>query len=127
MLLTGEHLRALDALMASEAAGHAAHAIGEDELDVYRVLDLQGLARPDIGQAYVLTYEGREALRLLGEMRTRGLLPPADQIERGWRFLGSEALAALAAAGRAGGRVGPLAEELLRERGLAETIRDRER
>ncbi len=127
MLLTGEHIRGLDAMMASEAAGHAAHAVAADEIEIYRVLELQGLARPDIGQAYVLTYEGREALRLLGEMRQRGLIPPADQTERDWRFLGSEVLAALAAAGRAGDRVGPLAEELLRERGLAETFRDPDR
>lgn len=36
-------------------------------------------------------------------------------------------LAALTAAGRAGGRVGPLAEELLRERGLSEMFKDPDR
>jgi uncharacterized protein len=126
MLLTAEHLRALDALMASEAAGHAAHAIDEDEIDIYRVLELQGLANLEIVRSYTLTNVGREAVRLVGEMRAQGLLPPADQMRRGWRFLGSEVLAALVAAGRVGGRVGPLAEGLLRERGLAQEFREPE-
>jgi uncharacterized protein len=127
MLLTGDHIRALDALKASEVAGSTARTVAEDETDTYRVLELQRLARPETGRAYVLTAEGREALRLLAEMRVQALLPPTDKIARGWRFIGSEVLAALAAAGRAEGRVGPLAEDLLRERGLAEDYKDRER
>src|SRR5260370_7294309 len=60
-------------------------------------------------------------------MRARGLLRPSDQLEPSWRFLGSEVLAALAAARRAGDHVGPLAADLLRTRGLAGLSRDRDR
>lgn len=127
MLLTGSHIRALFVLMASEAAGHSGHAVAPDENDVYRELELQGLARPIVGQAYTLTYAGREALRLTREAQSAELLPPTEQLRRDWRYLGAEVLAALAAAGRAGGRVGPLAVELLQERGLAEMYKDPDR
>lgn len=127
MLLTTLHLRALDALRASDASGGAGRAAGDDQRDVYRALELQTLARSDGRQTYALTDAGREALRLLDQMRAEGLLAPSDQLEEGWRFIGSEVLAALAAADRAGGRVGPLADEVLRERGLAEVFRDPDR
>ncbi len=123
MLLTGNHLRALDALQASTAVGQATHAVAEDELGVYRVLELQGLARHATDRSYALTDVGKEAEQLLGEMRSRGLLPPTELLEPKWRFLGSEILAALAAGSRAGGRVGPLTEELLKARGLAQASR----
>ncbi len=44
MLLTTDHLLALDALAASEAAGHALYTIAEDAdtQNLFRVLELQG-------------------------------------------------------------------------------------
>jgi hypothetical protein len=129
MLLTTDHLLALDALAASEAAGHARYTIAEDAhtQNLFRVLELQGLVVPEAGQSYRLTYPGYEALRLLGNMQAAGLLPwhgtsgDYSQLKAGWRFLGPEVLAALDAAARSGGRVGPLTEELLRVRGFIET------
>lgn len=59
-------------------------------------------------------------------MQAAGLLPRNDaageypRLQAGWRFLCSEVLAALEAASRHGGRVGPLTEELLRMRGFTE-------
>lgn len=127
MLLTTEQLEALDELAASEAAGHAAHTPAEAASNSYRLLDLQGLAQPQSGQSYCLTYMGREALRLLGDMRGQGLLRLTSALTPGWRFLGSEVLAALAAAARASGLVGPATEDLLERRGLAERYDDDER
>lgn len=128
MLLTTDHLLALDALAASEAAGHALYTIAEDvhTQNLFRVLELQGLAVPEAVQSYRLTYLGYEALRLLGSMQAAGLLPrhgtsgEYPQLKAGWRFLDSEVLAALEAAASRGRRVGPLTEELLRVRGFTE-------
>lgn len=128
MLLTIDHLLALDALAASEAAGHALYTIAEDPhtQNLFRVLELQGLVVPEAVQSYRLAYLGYEALRLLGSMQAAGLLPRNDaageypQLKAGWRFLSSEVLAALEAAARKGGRVGPLTEELLSVRGFTE-------
>ncbi len=128
MLLTTDHLLALDALAASEAAGHALYTIAEDShtQNLFRVLELEGLVVPEAVQSYRLTYLGYEALRLLGKMQAAGLLPRNDaageypRLQAGWRFLCSEVLAALEAASRQGGRVGPLTEELLRMRGFTE-------
>jgi len=127
MLLTTDHLLALDTLAVSEAAGHALYTIAEDAhtQTLFRVLELQGLVIPEAVQSYRFTYLGYEALRLLGSMQAAGLLPgmstPGDykQLKAGWRFLSSEILAALEAAARNGGRVGPLTEELLSAGGSA--------
>ncbi|HEX8036458.1 MAG TPA: DUF505 domain-containing protein [Ktedonobacterales bacterium] len=125
MLLTGSHLRALDALLASVAAGQQEH-VARDE-DTLRVLELEALVHRGLDRNYALTDQGREAARLLNRMREHGLLPRSDQVEPTWRFLGSEVLAALAAAERAGEQVGPLTADLLQTRGLAQVSRDPER
>ncbi|MGZ3673164.1 MAG: DUF505 family protein, partial [Ktedonobacterales bacterium] len=125
MLLTGSHLRALNALLASEAAGQQRHFVGDE--DTYRVLELDALVRRDPDQDYALTDQGREAARLLDQMQEQGLLPQSDQVEPTWRFLGSEVLAALAAAERAGDQVGPITADLLQTRGLAQVTRDPKR
>lgn len=128
MLLTTDHLLLLDALAASEAAGHVLYTVTEDvhTQNLCRVLELQGLVVPEAVQGFRLTYLGHEALRLLGSMQAAGLLPQVSaasensQLKAGWRFLGSEVLAALEAAERNGGRVGPLTVDLLRVRGFTE-------
>ena len=124
MLLMGSHLRALEALKARDATGQVTRGVEKDDQDAYRVLELQGFAEAAAAGGIGLTDAGREALRLLEEMHEQRLLPPAEQIEPTWRFLGSEILAALVAAGRAGGRVGPLAQDLLATRGLAQMLHD---
>jgi hypothetical protein len=111
--------------LAREATG-VLQQVTSDE-DTYRVLELESLARRDADWDYVLTNEGREAVRRLNQMREQGFMPPSDQTEPSWRFLGSEVLAALAAAERVGGRVGPVTAELLRVRGLAQVSRDPDR
>jgi hypothetical protein len=100
MLMTTAHLLALNELGASEAAGHAARALTEDDPQehIYRVLELQGLVLFEAPRSYRLSYAGREALRLLQAMREAALLPPLDQIKNDWRFLGSDIVAALEAA-----------------------------
>jgi hypothetical protein len=120
MLLTVEILGALQTLQTSEDAGDSAPDVTEPEAVIYRILDVQGLARCDVGQRYALTEGARDLLRVLQEMRGAGLLPDMDQAHAGWRFLGSETLASLAAVERAGGRVGPAAQEALRARGFVD-------
>ncbi|WP_376795987.1 DUF505 domain-containing protein [Thermogemmatispora sp.] len=140
MLLTGSHVAALRELASSEEAGREAYELAEDDRRalIYRALELQGLAVLEPPRSYRLTYAGREALQLLEEMRRdwqAGALTVEERgqhlltgehafSERGWRFLGSDILAALQAAEQAGGRVGPASEELLRTRGLTEEASD---
>jgi hypothetical protein len=120
MLLTAAHLRTLKALAPSEGVMHPSARVSEDEDDLYRVLDVQGLVRPPTNQGYTLTDDGREALHLLQEMLAAGVLPEIAEAPAGWRFLGSEVLASLAAAERVGGQVGPVALDLLRARGFVD-------
>ncbi len=118
MLLTSRHLQALDALAASEAAGHEALPTTEDMVPAFRVLELDGLVLPQTGLSYSLSYEGREAVRLLEVMRHDGELPAYREKDAGWRFIGSEILAALEAATRTG-HIGPATIDLLQARGFA--------
>ena len=119
MLITTAHLFALQALAANEAAGKTAYTPTADEEQefVYRGLELQGLVSLEIPRAYRLTYAGREALSLLAAMREAALLPPIEQLKSSWRFLGSDTLAALYAAQQRKRQVGPLAMQLLSDRG----------
>ncbi|MGZ6388869.1 MAG: DUF505 family protein [Ktedonobacterales bacterium] len=118
MLLMSRHLQALDALAASETAGHEALPITEDAVPAFRVLQLDGLALPQAGLSYSLSSEGREAVRLLETMRHDSVLPAYREKDAGWRFLGSEILAALEAAARTG-HIGPATIDLLQARGFA--------
>lgn len=127
MLITAAHLRALHALETREVAGNAIRTLTEQEEaqeSVHRELELQGLVALEPPRSYRLTYAGHEALDLLRPMYEAKLLSPPDQIEETWRFLGSDILAALQAAHRNKGRVGPLTETLLHTRGFAEQIHD---
>ncbi len=129
MLLTLEHLLALDDVAASQATGRDAYAIADDAKthNIYRALELQGFVLPEGAGNYKLAYMGFEALRVLGEMQAAGLLPSHTSLQSGWRFLSSEVLAALEAATRNGGCVGPLTEDLLLTRGFAGTYEERQR
>jgi len=61
---------------------------------------------------------------LFDAMREAALVPPLEQLENDWRFLGSDILAALQAAQRKRGPVGPLTAEALSARGLTESFHD---
>jgi len=126
MLITAAHLLALHERAADEAAGHPVRALAEDDPQehVYRELELQGLVQLEVPRVYRLTYAGREAFHLLEAMRETVLLPPLDQLENDWRFLGSEIVAALQAAQRNRGQVGPLTAQVLSARGLTESVHD---
>jgi uncharacterized protein len=126
MLITTAHLFALHELAAGEAAGHTVRTLLEDDSQepVYRELELQGLVLLAAPRAYQLTSAGREALGLLEAMHEAALLPPLDRLEKDWRFLGSDILAALQAAQRKKGRVGPRTAQMLGARGLTENVHD---
>ena len=126
MLITTAHLLALKELADGEAMGQTTHSLTEDDPreHIYRELELQELVLLEVPRAYQLTYAGREAVRILDAMREGALLPPLDQLENDWRFLGSDILAALLAAQRNKGRVGPLTAQALRARGLTESVHD---
>src|SRR6266567_6993568 len=126
MLITAAHLLALHECAADEAAGHPVRALAEDDPQehVYRELELQGLVQLEVPRVYRLTYAGREAFHLLEAMRETGLLPPLDQLKNDWRFLGSDIVAALQAAQRNRGKVGPLTAQVLNARGLTESVHD---
>lgn len=128
MLLTTAHLAALDELAASEDGGQPVYPLTEDDPreHIYHLLELQGMTVLEVPRAYRLTYAGREAWRLLTGMRQEGLLPPNTQLGQGWRFLGSDVLAALQSARRKKGRVGPLTAEMLSTRGFTARARDPE-
>lgn len=126
MLITKAHILALNELATGEAAGHAVHTLTDEEQQehIYRGLELQGLVLLEVPRAYRLTYAGREAHGLLEAMREAALLPPLDQLKKGWRFLGSDILAALQAAQQKRGGVGPLTAQELSARGLTESVHD---
>ena len=126
MLITTAHLFALHELAAGEAAGHAVRQLPEDEPQehIYRELELQGLGLLEAPRSYRLTDAGREALRILEAMHKAAVLPPLDQRKPDKRFLGSDIVAALQAAQRKRGRVGPLTAQALSARGLTESVYD---
>ncbi len=126
MLITTAHLFALHELAEGRAAGHTVRTLPEDDSQepVYRELELQELVLLAAPRAYQLSSAGREALGLLEAMREAALLPPLDRLKKDWRFLGSDILAALQAAQRKKGRVGPRTVQMLGARGLTENVHD---
>ena len=126
MLITTAHLFALHELAEGRAAGYTVRTLPEDDSQepVYRELELQGLVLLAAPRAYQLTSAGQEALGLLESMREAALLPPLDRLKKDWRFLGSDILAALQAARRKKGRVGPRTAQMLGARGLTENAHD---
>jgi uncharacterized protein len=126
MLITAEHLLILNELAAREAAGHPLYALAEDDPQgpAFRELELQGLVLLEVPRAYRLTYAGHEAVHFLVAMLEASLLPAPDSLEKNWRFLGSDVLAALQAAQQNGGHVGPVTAQALSARGLTERVLD---
>ncbi len=146
MIIKKEHAQALERLLADEESQRPYTPLEEVDEPTFVELELAGLARFSSPVRIVPTYLGREvafALRELYEqgpaawseaedeargayvvLEGRGLERP-EAWPKGWRWIGSEVIAMLDAAERAG-RVGPAAEEALMERGLAVRLRDRE-
>ncbi|WP_457637737.1 DUF505 domain-containing protein [Oceanithermus sp.] len=143
MVIKKEHALALERLLADEEAGKSYTPLEEVDQPTFVELELAGLARFSTPVRLVPTYLGRELTMLLRELieqgpgawseeeggdyvilEGHGLARPEDW-PAGWRWVGSEVVAMLEAAERAG-RVGPLAVEALMQRGLAVRVRDRE-
>ncbi len=146
MVIKKEHAQALERLLADEEAQKPYTPLEEVDEPTFVELELAGLARFSTPVRLVPTYLGREVAFVLRELyeqgpqarseredevqgevvvlEGRGLSRPEDWPE-GWRWIGSEVIAMLDAAERAG-RVGPAAVEALMERGLAVRVRDRE-
>ncbi len=147
MVITKKHAIALERLLADEEAGKPYTPVEEVDEDTFDELEMMGLARYQTPVKIVPTYLGRELAYLLRELYEQGPKPYAEdeeevggdlvilegrglakpeEWEEGWRWLGTEVIAMLDAAERAG-RVGPKAEGPLMERGLAVRVRDREK
>ena len=147
MVITKKHAIALERLLADEEAGKPYTPVEEVDEETFDELEMMGLARYQSPVKIVPTYLGRELAYLLRELYEQGPKPYAEDEEEvggdlvilegrglakpeaweeGWRWLGTEVIAMLDAAERAG-RVGPLAERPLLERGLAVRVRDREK
>ncbi len=142
MIIKKQHALALEQLLADEEASKPYTPLREVDQPTFVELELAGLARFSTPIRLTPTYLGRELTLLLRELiergpaawseeesnggvavlEGRGLGPAADWPE-GWRWLGSEVIAMLDAAERAG-RVGPLAVNALLERGLALRVRE---
>ncbi len=142
MVITKKHAVALERLLADEEAGRPYTPLEAVDGETAAELEAMGLVRYTTPVRLVPTYHGRELALLLRELYARGPVPlgegdgvtvqearglarPEDWPE-GWRWIGSEVIAMLEAAERAE-RVGPRAETLLFERGLAVRVRDREK
>ncbi|WP_457630589.1 DUF505 domain-containing protein [Oceanithermus sp.] len=144
MIIKKQHALALERLLADEEAGKPYTPLEEVDEPTFVELELAGLARFSTPVRLVPTYLGRELALLLRELYQQGPgawsdeegagdyvileghgLDAPENWPEGWRWVGSEVIAMLAAAERAG-RVGPLAEKALLERGLAVRVRDRE-
>ena len=125
MIVRKEHAKVLLELLEKRDAGTSYMDTALFSSPVLDELEIQALIRMYSPVRIGLTYLGGELALTLRELIEAGQLVPPDQWPDGWRWLGSEVIAMLDAAQRAG-RVGPLAELHLRERGLAEDIKEEE-
>ncbi len=123
MIITKQHAVALERMRVDAEAGKAWTDIEEVDRDTYLELEVQGLARADGPLKRVPTTLGLELASVIGDLVRAGKLEFPEKWPDGWRFIGSEIITLLRAADRAG-RVGPLGEAPLKERGLAEETKD---
>ncbi len=124
MLIKKEHANALLKLLAFEEETQSkGMEILEADEELYFELEMQALVRQSAPLKRELTYWGKELALILKELVSRKGLPKPEDWEEGWRFLGTEIIAMLEAAGLSG-QVGPLAIEPLKERKLAEDTKD---
>ena len=147
MVIKKKHAIALERLLKDEERDLPFTPLEEVDEATARELELMGLLRFASPVRLVPTYLGRELAYLLRELYALGPKPyaeeeeevagdlvvreawglrPPEAWEEGFRFLGSEVVAMLEAAERAG-QVGPEGIEPLMARGLAARVWDRER
>ncbi len=126
MIITKAHAIALARMLADDEAGKPGTDIEDVDRKTYLELEVQGLARADGPIKRIPTTLGLALAQVIRDLIRAGKLEPADNWPDGWRFIGSEIITLLRAARRAG-RVGPLGEAALKERGLAEDWRDPEK
>ncbi len=122
MLLTTNHLAALDHCGEREAASCYARPASARDADSYRALARTGLTECVRGEEYRLTADGRAARRLIGGMEAAGVLPARQVLAPDWHFIDDDVLAALETAARADDRVSPAAASPLLARGLAALV-----
>ena len=126
MLIKKEHASALLKLLAfEEETKSKGMEILEADEELYFELEVQALVRQAAPLKRELTYWGKELALILKDLISQKRLPQPEEWEEGWRFLGTEIIAMLEAAGLAG-QVGPFAVEPLKERGLAQETKDQE-
>lgn len=145
MVIKKKHAEALERLLKDEEQALPFTPLEEVDEPTARELELMGLLRFASPVRLVPTYWGRELAYLLRELYAMGPRPYAEEegagtwvVREAWglrppeawaeefRFLGSEIVAMLEAADRAG-QVGPEGVEPLMARGLAARVWDRER
>jgi len=122
MLLTTNHLAALDHCGEREAASCYARPASARDADSYRALAHAGLTERVRGEEYRLTADGRTAQRLISGMEAAGVLPARQVLAPDWHFIDDDVLAALETATRADDRVAPAAASPLLARGLAALV-----
>lgn len=125
MLIHKEHAQALLELFAKREEGTPYMETGALSKPVIYELEVQGLTRMYSPIRVGLTYLGGELALLLRELIDQGTIKSPETWPDGWRWLGSEVIAMLDAAQRAG-QVGPLAIPHLTERGLATEVHEKE-
>jgi hypothetical protein len=123
MLLTADHLAALEELGETAQATAPQFALYERASAIYRALERDGLARWAHGQSYVVTTAGRQAQRLVAGMLAAGYLCQRELMTPEWRFIDDTILTALQIAAHDADHVDLAAAPLLLGRGLAE-VRD---
>ncbi len=126
MIIRKEHAEALLSLLQfEEETKTKGMDIKEIDTPFYLELERQALVRQSAPLKRELTYLGKELSLILKDLIDKGQILPVEQWSEGFRWLGSEIIAMIEAAGIAG-QVGPLAIEPLKERGFAEEIKDKE-
>ncbi|BAL81530.1 DUF505 domain-containing protein [Caldisericum exile] len=146
MVIKKEHAVILEKILLNENKDLFATYMSQLNSDTVRELDIMGLVRFETPIKLVLTYTGKALANVLRELYSLG--PKSNYVEESYgssslfiiekrgiskpeewdpdfRFIGSEIIALLDAANKAG-RVGPLGIEPLMERGLAVKVRDAE-
>ncbi len=147
MLIRKAHAIALKRLLKDQEDSLAFSEFAVEDTNTLLELERAGLVRQQTPVRWVLTYSGTALAQALQELYTAGPkpygenedetggdivlrsthgLPAPEEWEDDWRWLGTEIIAMLDAADRAG-RVGPKAESALMDRGLAARVWDREK
>ncbi len=126
MIIKKEHAEALLRLLAFEEESKTKGMdIAEVDSPLYLELERQALVRQSAPLKRELTYLGKELALTIKDLVEKGKLAPPEQWPERFRWLGSEIVAMIEAAGLSG-QVGPLAVEALKERGFAAETKDPE-